>query len=737
MGLFRHNKEAFDKAVCMFEQGNRTCIIQPTGTGKSMIIAEFIKQNKSKRHLLLAPGTHIFSEIRKHLEAVEISCGTYIGLMANKSLFRINSYDYIYLDEFHRLGADVWGDAVKRLLALNQGAKILGTSATHIRYLDDNRNMASEIFNDRIATQMSLNSAIINGILPFPTYVSALYSVQSEYEKMHRKISQSTLKNKETALRELKNKVIDWENSSGLDVIIRKHLSTDRRRIIVFCKDWGHLEYGRKVLDPIFERIYGSFKSMSIYSKKRSTENETALGLFRTEDENVIVLYAIDKINEGLHSKSCNTVILMRDTVSPIVFYQQIGRAFSIAPTNPPLIIDLVNNFMNLHFNFFKSDIERESNLLQPGRQPIECEEKKTAIQFIDETQDIRQIFSFFKEEVDAYKKIYKKAKSFFEENGHLYVPYINRELYEWIRLQRESYLRGRMGKNRAAQLRAIGMDLEQELPIRWMTVFTELKDWVKVHGSLPNFAENTRIYTWMVRQRQAFNAGTLLLGQVDILNTLISLEGDKRVEIRIKKLINYFKGGNGSPTDQAIRPDIQLIKISYQKNSLSVAELRDLRNANVPIDGTLVDFLWLENVKKFLAFYKVKNRPPKKEEEPLLYAFCIRERSYLNQIHPHSKFIDISEDFRDIFDDFQKKLLSTVKPDWNERFSQLKREIELNGCVSENNCDKKLVDWVRRQRRFIRDGILSPEKVKKLLTIKEINWYVESGFSYTPLISK
>src|SRR5579872_3768636 len=150
MDLFPHNREAYESAVRCFERKKRTCIIRPTGTGKSVIIAEFVNQNQPKRHLLLAPGSHIFNEIQKHLDGGIIYSSTYIGLKAKDAFFIPDFFDYIYLDEFHRLGAEVWGSAVERLLKLNPNARVLGTSATPIRYLDDSRNMASEIFNDCI-----------------------------------------------------------------------------------------------------------------------------------------------------------------------------------------------------------------------------------------------------------------------------------------------------------------------------------------------------------------------------------------------------------------------------------------------------------------------------------------------------------------------------------------------------------------------------------------------------------
>ena len=203
MDLFPHNREAYERAANLFKSERRVCIIRPTGTGKSVIIAEFVNRNPSKRHLLLAPGSHIFNEIQKHIRAGKISSSTYIGLKLKKALFTPNSFDYIYLDEFHRLGAEVWGGAVERLLKLNPNANVLGTSATPIRYLDDNRNMATEIFNDCIATQMSLNCAIAKCILPAPIYVSALYSIREEFQQMKKKILSSKVEDKETLISEI------------------------------------------------------------------------------------------------------------------------------------------------------------------------------------------------------------------------------------------------------------------------------------------------------------------------------------------------------------------------------------------------------------------------------------------------------------------------------------------------------------------------------------------------------
>jgi superfamily II DNA or RNA helicase len=64
--------------------------------------------------------------------------------------------EFIVMDEFHRAGALKWGQAVKQLTGLNKNTKILGTTATHIRFLDSSRDMATELFNNVCSGQLIL-----------------------------------------------------------------------------------------------------------------------------------------------------------------------------------------------------------------------------------------------------------------------------------------------------------------------------------------------------------------------------------------------------------------------------------------------------------------------------------------------------------------------------------------------------------------------------------------------------
>src|SRR6202012_4873476 len=106
MELYRHNKRAYRNALAMLQYSNLACIIQPMGTGKAVIIGKFIFDHPGLRHLVLAPASHIDTQVRKHAGEVDFDFRTYNGVQTIKQIEGLVNYDFIYLDEFHRIGAE-------------------------------------------------------------------------------------------------------------------------------------------------------------------------------------------------------------------------------------------------------------------------------------------------------------------------------------------------------------------------------------------------------------------------------------------------------------------------------------------------------------------------------------------------------------------------------------------------------------------------------------------------------
>ena len=188
--LFEHNRKAYKSAVSMMEKTGRAAIIHPTGTGKSFIAFQLCADNPDKTVCWLSPSAYIFGTQKEKWflaggeELKNIRFFTYAGLMrmGEEELLGIEP-SYIVLDEFHRCGAACWGDGVARLRKHYPKAFLLGLSATGVRYLDNRRDMALELFGGNIAGEISLGGAIAKGILPTPKYVLSVYSWQKELER--------------------------------------------------------------------------------------------------------------------------------------------------------------------------------------------------------------------------------------------------------------------------------------------------------------------------------------------------------------------------------------------------------------------------------------------------------------------------------------------------------------------------------------------------------------------------
>ena len=57
------------------------------------------------------------------------------------------------------------------------------------------------------------------------------------------------------------------------------------------------------------------------------------------------VLYCVNQLNEAVHVKGVDAIVMVRPTKSPTVFYQQLGRVLSSGGNRTPLVFDFCNNF--------------------------------------------------------------------------------------------------------------------------------------------------------------------------------------------------------------------------------------------------------------------------------------------------------------------------------------------------------------------------------------------------------
>lgn len=478
----------------MLEREKMAAVIHPTGTGKSLIAFKLAEEHPSEKFLWLSPSEYIYQTQLENLgmEFDNIQFMSYSRLMKNEDSIETLHPDYIILDEFHRCGAAEWGKSVRKLLNACPDAKRLGLSATNIRYLDNQRNMAEEIFDGKIASEMTLGEAIVRGILPEPKYVIAMYSYKKELDQLKKRIqalsNQGLITENQKLFEQLRRAL---EQAEGLDIVFEKHMEKKNGKYIVFCSGKEHMDEMKEQVSTWFRRVDREPRIYTAFYNDTATDRE--FREFKKDNSaHLKLLFCIDMLNEGVHVDDVDGVILLRPTVSPIIYLQQIGRALSAGSGKTPVIFDLVNNFDSLScIDCLKKEME-EAFVLFPTTygKGFRFGER---FHITDETKDCRMLFQKLQTNLSsAWETYYIAARQYYREKGNLKVPksyqtQTGLTLGSWIQTQRRvraGSVTGNLSEEKVRKLDEIGMVWDSK-DQSWNEALRELQAYYEEHGNL------------------------------------------------------------------------------------------------------------------------------------------------------------------------------------------------------------------------------------------------------------
>lgn len=498
--LFRHNEEAYKAVVSMLAERNKAAVVHPTGTGKSFIGFKLCYDNSDKIICWLSPSRYIYQTQLENLkeasggyEPQNVKFYTYAKLMllSDENFSEIKP-DYIILDEFHRCGAEYWGMGVQKLLEMYPDTPLLGLSATAIRYLDNQRDMTDELFDGNIASEMTLGDAIVRGILDPPKYILSIFSYQKdldEYEKRVKNARYKSMRDKAEEYLEALRRALD--KAEKLDDIFDKHMENRAGKYIVFCANREHMD---DMIDKADEWFHKVDKRPHIY-EAYSNDPETSKAFHEFKEDNsdhLKLLYCIDMLNEGVHVDDVSGVILLRPTISPIIYKQQIGRALSAGKSQRPVIFDIVNNIENL---YSIDSIKEEMKVAVRYYRSHDSEGMVVNDNFelIDKVEDCKKLFDKLEESLSAsWDIMYENAKAYYEKNGDLEIPatYFTEDGYSlglWINTQRGLYRGTHNGKPLTQMqidaLNAIGMRWQSIGELSWERYYEAAKKYYEENG--------------------------------------------------------------------------------------------------------------------------------------------------------------------------------------------------------------------------------------------------------------
>lgn len=606
-----HNVEPVKKALSAFNAGEqRVALAHATGTGKSYATCAIIELGNFKNVLYLSPSNHI----NKYFERVVIKTlgdrkainilTTYSFLLHRDLNALAGKYDLIVLDEYHRVGAEEWGKAVKKVLELNPQAKILGLTATEVRYCDNWKDMSKEL-NFNVVSRITLVDAIERRILPAPEYIIGF----SDFDRIIEELEALAVKCKadKEYLEEIKKIKVDWINSDGLAGIVKRHLPITTSKIVVFSEA---IERYDEIVKKMTEILTAAgFKNLKFLRADSDTKDSVSnIEYFSTNNDKneVKVIISVNMLNEGIHAEGAEACFMFRKTHSANIFLQQLGRVeSSLNPENRPIVFDLVNNISN--------DWELFANigLKQVGRttktSPI-CVRRILGIAGIS-------VYSY----VEAYVEMKEKLNRLYGYHWHTIqelIDFVNihkrlpngnikeeKQLYTWMRIQiscgnkevieiYKKYKKMSYAQHTVQELidfvnmynRLPRESVKEEKPLsKWMyrqiklgnkeviEIYEKYKicltysiqdliDFVNTYNRLPNYNHGTKkekgLCSWMYRQIKLGNKEVIeiyekyrfintitsqdLINFVDIYNRLPKFNKEDEFECRLYRWMRY-----------------------------------------------------------------------------------------------------------------------------------------------------------------------------------------------------
>ena len=544
--LYEHNVRAYAAAAAMLDRYGKAAVVHPTGAGKSYIAFKLIEDHPDAAVLWLSPSEYIFQTQVESLRRqdpdfplVNVHFYTYAKLMfcAPEELAAIAALcpAYIVMDEFHRAGAACWGASAQELLRLCPDAKVLGLSATNIRYLDNNRDMAEELFDGHVASEMTLGEAIVRGILPAPKYVTTVFRYQNELAKYQARVDSL----RSPGVQNANQKYLDalrraLEQADGLDLVFAHHITERAGKYIVFCSGKEHMDEMLSHVDEWFAGVNSRIKTYSTYASDPDASREFAA--FKADESDALkLLFCIDMLNEGVHVAGISGVILFRPTVSPIIYKQQIGRALTAGCANTPLILDVVNNFEGLcSISGLQSEMAAAVQRLYANGEGDKIVTER--FELIEQVQDCRVLFEQLQSSLaSTWDHYFAEARIYYAQHGDLNVPLRYKtpgglSLGEWVQTQRsirkgrEKY--GSLTPQQIERLDSIGMVWETRAETAWARGLGAARRYRQTYGDLQvpaGYKDDTgfALGNWLSNTRARYRGGGLTQEQAAELEQL------------------------------------------------------------------------------------------------------------------------------------------------------------------------------------------------------------------------
>lgn len=759
----------------MLSRTGKAAVIHPTGTGKSFVAFRLCQERADARIVWLSPSEYIWRTQLANLRAAGGSTPENVAFLTYARLMLLTVEEraalrpeIVILDEFHRCGAQEWGKGVRALLEDFPDALLLGLTATPIRYLDGQRDMADELFDGCVAHEMTLSEAIMRGILPAPKYVLSLYAYQKELDRYRRRARKTGGAARQTAEQYLECLRRRLEEADGIEHIFEKHLPDRQGKYLIFCADYEHLQKMRGCAGEWFSRIDAKPHIYEVYAENAKAK-ETFHRFQADESPHLKLLYCIDMLNEGVHVEGLDGVILCRTTVSPIVYKQQIGRALSASGGKTPVIFDLVNNVDNL-YSISALRKEMEAVVSYYANEHRESEIARDGFELVDEVRECRELFERLEETLSApWDMMYGEACAYYRAHGDLNIPKryrteANLALGSWVQTQRrvrQGSCAGVLTEERVAKLDAIGMIWQSPQETGWENAYAHAKAYREEHGDLNVPAryicvDGFRLGSWICNRRadyaKARKRSGLTKEQIRRLNELgmiwnrvdFGFERGYALAARYAAAYGHLRVPAGYVDGDGFKLGAWLNNQRSKRDALSAERRERLEHLGLCWENRHEE-QWERAYQEAVRYHSLH----KDLQIPLTYeSDGIRLGRWLRRQQAQYAQGKLSEEHACRL--FALGMALPQKTSWDKRYIEAKAYYEANGHLSPSPTqatEASLYHWLKAQRQAFGQGRLTPAQTKALQALgvplespAKSAWkqrFAQAAACYDPLLGK
>jgi len=350
-----YQQRAIDEVYQYFLDGNdgNPCIVMPTGSGKSHVIAAFCQDVLTRwPHQRILMLTHVKELIEQNAEKMRqhwhhaplgiYSAGigkrelgwpiTFAGIQSvDRRAAELGHIDIILIDEAHLVNHRNQGryrKLINDLSKINPALRVIGLTATPYRLGHGLITDAPALF-DAILEPVDIIELITRGYLA---------PLKSKLTDAHLDTTGVTIRAGDYAKGELERAVNTVENNTTtVDEVIR--LAGDRRAWLFFCAGVHHAQ---DVADELRSK---DIPAACVTGDTPKAERERLLAEFKAGK--LRALTNANVLTTGFDYPDIDLIAMLRPTQSPVLYVQMAGRGMRLkSHTDHCLVLDFAGNIM-------------------------------------------------------------------------------------------------------------------------------------------------------------------------------------------------------------------------------------------------------------------------------------------------------------------------------------------------------------------------------------------------------